>query len=339
MPKNYLEAGVNIDLASSLVGFVAEAAKLTFSGKVLGGIGSFAGLYQLGSGEDPDILVACTDGVGSKLKLAYDYGLFAGIGQDLVAMCLNDLLCCGARPLFFLDYLAVEKLDLASSKAILSSIIAACLESETALLGGETAELPGMLPVGGYELAGFAVGIVKKSELLAAERAQAGDVLIGLASSGLHSNGYSLVRNLIESKKIDYTSFVPELGSELITELLKPTRLYNRSVSPLFSKLHSIAHITGGGILENLPRAFDPEKLTAEVYWDSWPKPKIFTWLQNLGALDLGDMKATFNMGLGLILVCPAENKDLILASLPEAYELGSLREKQAGDTDPVIFV
>ncbi|MDX1919473.1 MAG: phosphoribosylformylglycinamidine cyclo-ligase [Candidatus Caenarcaniphilales bacterium] len=328
--ESYLKSGVNIDEADSFVSELSKHAAKTFNNNVINGLGGFAGLFRLPQGLSNPVLVACTDGVGSKLKLAYENKKLENIGQDLVAMCLNDLLCSGAKPLFFLDYLATAKLDKEEALAIAKSIVKACQENDTVLLGGETAELPGMLPPKGYELAGFSVGIVEEEKILQANNCSEGDILLALPSSGLHSNGYSLVRSIIENNSLDLASNHGIFKSSLLYEVLLPTKIYTKAVNGILDKVNAIAHITGGGLYENLPRVF-PKSLKAFINKDSWQVPAIFTFLQKHGNVDEQEMFRVFNMGIGLVLFVSKSNKDIVtthLKSLNEDYyELGYLEK------------
>jgi phosphoribosylformylglycinamidine cyclo-ligase len=317
----YSQSGVNLSAARQVVELLSPLAARTRDEHTLTGVGGFAGLMQVPSGYRQPVLAACADGVGSKLQLACELTELSGIGQDLVAMCINDLLCAGAQPWFFLDYLATAKLDPESAGEVLASIAEACRSAEVVLLGGETAEMPGVVPPDSYELAGFAVGICERERLFDPVACRPGDVLLGIASNGLHSNGYSLVRSLLR----------PEQRRQMVAELLAPTRLYWPELRPVLRlagrELRGLAHITGGGILENLPRVLPPG-LGARVVPGRWPCPAIFENLSELGKLEHEDTFGTFNMGLGMIAVVARESAEAVREEFPEdTYEVGELVE------------
>ncbi|MDJ0625368.1 MAG: phosphoribosylformylglycinamidine cyclo-ligase [Candidatus Caenarcaniphilales bacterium] len=336
----YQQSGVNLQDADSLVKDIGSSAKATFNKNTLTSIGGFAGLYKLPEGYKKPVLVGCTDGVGSKLKIAYENNSLEHIGQDLVAMCVNDLLCVGARPLYFLDYLATEKLDKETSLKIINSIARACKESNMALLGGETAELPGMLQKNAYELAGFCNGVVEEEKILNPENTEAGDILLGLPSSGLHSNGYSLVRYIIEKQNLDLEKNY-NLDNSLIDELLRPTEIYVSTILPIIEKIKSLAHITGGGIEGNLPRAISKD-LYASVNKSSWIIHKIFDFLQKEGGVAVEEMYKVFNMGLGMILVVSPFDKDTVCDYFKQNnkkyFEIGHLKTRTSVDKNAVVF-
>jgi phosphoribosylformylglycinamidine cyclo-ligase len=303
---SYRDAGVDLE--------AARAHTTNIASFVRGGVTGFAGALELPPMRN-GLLVACTDGIGTKLLLARDAGLLDGLGQDLVAMCVNDLICCGARPLGFLDYLAVSKLDPDEARVLVGSIARACEAVDCALLGGETAELPGLYQPGHFDLAGFAVGIVEREELLGPERVVAGDLVIGIPSSGVHSNGFSLVRALIADGALECPAEV----------LLEPTRLYVRDVLGLLAAgipVHAVAHITGGGLPENLPRAL-PETLEAVIQTGSWPMPRALQAILDSGRVGEADAWDTFNMGIGLCLVAPEQAREAIVARIPDAVVIG----------------
>jgi phosphoribosylformylglycinamidine cyclo-ligase len=312
----YKDAGVDIDAGEALVARIAPAARATRRPGAEADLGGFGGLFDLAaSGFKDPILVAATDGVGTKLKIAIETGLYDGLGQDLVAMCVNDIVVQGAEPLFFLDYYATGKLEVEGAARVVESIARACRESGCALIGGETAEMPGLYKKGDFDLAGFAVGAVERGNILPKTgEMQAGDVLIGVASSGLHSNGFSLVRKVVEAGGLGWDAVAPFTPRKLGEALLVPTRLYVKSA---LAALHAgnakdggikgFAHITGGGITENLPRAL-PENLDAEVMLESWTPPSVFGWLAKAGGIPASEMLRTFNCGIGLVAVV-AENK------------------------------
>ncbi len=308
----YKDSGVDIDAGNESVRLIKNFVRATYREEVLGDIGGFGGLFALKKYDEP-ILVSGTDGVGTKLKIAFMLDKHDTIGQDAVAMCVNDILVCGAEPLFFLDYLAVGKLNPAQVAEIVKGVAAACKESGCALIGGETAEMSGFYPAGEYDIAGFAVGVVEKKSLITSARVKVGDVLIGLPSSGLHSNGFSLVRKIV-FERMKFTGdekFSDEktLGAELLT----PTKLYPKIILPLIKKfgekIHGLVHVTGGGFYDNIPRAL-PEGLGATIDADSWRVPKIFKLLQEWGNVPRREMFRTFNCGIGMILIVDAEIAD-----------------------------
>ncbi len=302
----YADAGVDIDAGNTLVERIKPAAKRTARSGVMAGLGGFGALFDLKAAgfEDP-ILVGATDGVGTKLRIAIDTGYVDGVGIDLVAMCVNDLVCQGAEPLFFLDYFATGKIDLDQATRIIEGIAKGCELSGCALIGGETAEMPGMYPAGDFDLAGFSVGAMERGADLPADVAE-GDVVLGLASNGVHSNGYSLVRKIVERAGLGWDAACPFGEGTLGEVLLAPTALYvTGAVSVLRSQpgaLHALAHITGGGLTENLPRVL-PDGLGAAIDLDSWTLPPVFDWLSREGGLDGFEMLKTFNCGIGMVAV------------------------------------
>ena len=326
----YRDAGVDIDAGNYSVKLIKDSVKATYRPEVLGDLGGFGGLFALNTGKYKEpVLVSGTDGVGTKLRLAFMLDKHDTIGQDAVAMCVNDILVQGAEPLYFLDYLAVGKLDPEQVAAVVKGVANACKESGCALIGGETAEMSGFYPVGEYDIAGFAVGVVDKSKIITAEKVQSDDVLLALPSSGVHSNGYSLVRKICFDKMgFKGDEYIDELGKTIGEELLTPTRLYPKSCLPLIEKydIHGMVHITGGGFYENIPRAL-PESLGAEIDANSWQVPPIFTLLQKWGNVDWKEMYRTFNMGIGMVLIVSAADAEAIkqdLAAKNEAvFEIG----------------
>jgi len=309
MPENltYKDAGVDIDAGEELVARIAPAARATRRSGADADLGGFGGLFDIkAAGFKDPVLVAATDGVGTKLKIAIDTGLFDGIGQDLVAMCVNDIVVQGAEPLFFLDYYASAKLDVDAAARVIQGIARACKESGCALIGGETAEMPGLYAKGDFDLAGFSVGAVERGHVLprTAEMV-AGDVLIGVASSGVHSNGYSLVRKVVEKSGLTWDAEAPFApGKKLGEALLTPTRLYVRSALEALrvGGVKGFAHITGGGITENLPRAL-PEGMDAQVDLDSWTPSPVFGWMARSAGIEAPEMLRTFNCGIGMVAV------------------------------------
>ncbi|GAB5436635.1 phosphoribosylformylglycinamidine cyclo-ligase [Falsiruegeria mediterranea] len=318
----YAEAGVDIDAGNALVDRIKPAAKRTNRSGVMSGLGGFGALFDLkDAGYSDPILVGATDGVGTKLRIAIDTGVVGGVGIDLVAMCVNDLVCQGAEPLFFLDYFATGKLETETAARIIEGIAEGCVRSNCALIGGETAEMPGMYPEGDFDLAGFSVGAMERGTTLPAGVAE-GDVLLGLASDGVHSNGYSLVRKLVEVSGLTWDSDCP-FGEGTVGEvLLTPTRLYVKSVLDAIRAggVHALAHITGGGLTENLPRVL-PDDMGAEIDLNAWDLPPVFKWMAETGGIVESEMLKTFNCGIGMIVVCDAEQADALTALLGEAGE------------------
>jgi len=317
----YAKAGVNIETGNELVESIKASVNATHDRRVLGGIGGFAGLFQLGSKYKNPILVGCTDGVGTKVALSQAHNKTHLIGQDLVAMCVNDMVTCGADPLFFLDYFAASKLDPKSTAQIVKGIAKACMKSNCALLGGETAEMPGHYAKNNFDLAGFSVGVVEKKELIDGKGIKPGHVLLGIESSGPHSNGYSLIRAILKKHK------APD---SIMRTLLKPTHLYPAPVLELIKKINvkGMAHITGGGLTENIPRILKKD-LIANVELSTWKFPKAFLWLQEKGKISTEDMLRIFNCGIGM--VCILNKKEVskaqkILSSYKlRSFEIGSI--------------
>ncbi len=318
----YAQAGVDIDAGNALVERIKPAAAATKRPGVMSGLGGFGALFDLkAAGYVDPILVAATDGVGTKLKIAIDTGEFDTIGIDLVAMCVNDLVCQGAEPLFFLDYFATGKLEVEAAARIVEGIAAGCAASGCALIGGETAEMPGLYAPGDFDLAGFAVGAMERGRALP-DGVVAGDVLLGLASDGVHSNGYSLVRRIVERTGLGWDAPAPFAQASLGQALLTPTRLY---VKPALAAIglggvHALAHITGGGLTENLPRVL-PEGLGAEIDLGSWALSPVFKWLMAEGGLAQAEMLKTFNSGIGMVLVVAADHANVVAQALEEAGE------------------
>lgn len=321
---SYKDAGVDIDAGEALVSRIKSVAKATSRPEVMGGLGGFGALCRIPAGYKSPLLVSGTDGVGTKLKLALQLNRHETIGQDLVAMCVNDLLVCGAEPLFFLDYYATGKLDVDTAATVISGIGDGCQLANCALIGGETAEMPGMYQDEDYDLAGFCVGVVEESEVITGDNVQQGDVLIALASSGAHSNGYSLIRKVIEVTGTDVAS--EKLGERSLADaLMAPTRIYVKSVNALQKSLgnaniHAMAHITGGGLTENLPRVL-PENLAAQIDTSSWVLPEVFQWLQKGGNIGTLEMYRTFNCGVGFILVIPVDKAEQAMSELSASGE------------------
>ncbi|SEO88464.1 phosphoribosylformylglycinamidine cyclo-ligase [Salinihabitans flavidus] len=318
----YADAGVDIDAGNALVDRIKPAAKRTDRPGVMAGLGGFGALFDLkAAGYVDPVLVAATDGVGTKLRIAIDTGNLDGVGIDLVAMCVNDLVCQGAEPLFFLDYFATGKLEPENAARIIEGIAEGCAQSGCALIGGETAEMPGMYEAGDFDLAGFAVGAMERGAALPAEVAE-GDVLLGLASNGVHSNGYSLVRKLVEVSGLGWDDTCPFDKGPLGAALLTPTRLYVRQALSAVRAggVHALAHITGGGLTENLPRVL-PDGLGAEVDLASWTLPPVFRWLAETGGLAETELLKTFNSGIGMVLAVDEDRAEALEGLLVEAGE------------------
>src|SRR3954454_22016152 len=336
----YAKAGVSIAAGNALVKAIAPLAKATARPGADASLGGFGGFFDLkAAGYRDPLLVAANDGVGTKLKLAIDSGRHDGVGIDLVAMCVNDLIVQGAEPLFFLDYFATGRLEAGIAERVIASIAAGCLEAGCALIGGETAEMPGMYQEGDYDLAGFCVGAVERDEALTGSRVAEGDVILGLASSGVHSTGFSLVRRLAADKgwKLDRPAlFDPDVL--LIEALLAPTRIYVKSLLPLVrsGKVRAMAHITGGGLLENIPRVL-PEGLHARVDADAWPQPRLMAFLQAQGHIEPEEMARTFNCGVGMaVIVSPEDVRDIteaLEAGGETVFNIGSVLAGEKGCT------
>jgi phosphoribosylformylglycinamidine cyclo-ligase len=326
---DYKQAGVDIEAGNEVVRRIKALARSTFTRGVLSELGSFGGLFRLNDrGVSDPVLVSSADGVGTKLRLAFMTGVHSSIGRDLVNHCVNDILVQGAEPLFFFDYLATGRLDPDVAVQIVEGLAAACRENGCALLGGETAEMPGFYADGEYDVAGFIVGVVERERLIDGRSIAAGDTLIGVPSSGLHTNGYSLARRIsFEVAGLRHDSYVPELGSTVGEALLVPHRSYLPVVWPLLrgGAIKGMAHITGGGITDNLPRIL-PEGVHAEIDRRAWTVPPVFRWLQSRGSVPTDDMLRTFNMGIGLIIVCAVEAAQGVLESLAAADERGACR-------------
>jgi phosphoribosylformylglycinamidine cyclo-ligase len=324
-PGLYSQSGVDIDAGNEAVRRIKALARGTYTKGVLSGVGSFGGLFKLDPSVSNPVLVASADGVGTKLKVAFMAGVHESIGVDLVNHCVNDILVQGATPLFFLDYLATGRLAPAIAEEIVRGIAHACRENGCALLGGETAEMPGFYGDGEYDVAGFIVGVVPEARIVDGRAVVAGDVLVALPSSGLHTNGYSLARRIaFDHLGLGVDAHVPELGETIGAALLRPHRSYLKVVAPLLERgwIKGMAHITGGGITENLPRTL-PDGLTFSLDRGSWTVPPIFTWLQHAGRVPDAEMFRAFNMGVGLILVCDEDGARHALAALAASGERG----------------
>jgi len=339
-PYTYADAGVSISAGNALVRAIAPLAKATRRPGADADLGGFGGFFDLkAAGFTDPLLVAANDGVGTKLKLAIESGRHAGVGIDLVAMCVNDLIVQGAEPLFFLDYYATGKLDNDVATAVVASIAEGCKQAGCALIGGETAEMPGMYADADYDLAGFCVGAVERDQVLTADKVAAGDIILGLASSGVHSNGFSLVRRLAADKgwKLGRPAlFDPEVL--LIDALMAPTRIYVKSLLPEIRKgrIHALAHITGGGLLENIPRIL-PAHLHAHVDADAWPLPRLMAFLQAQGQIEPEELARTFNCGIGMAVVVAPDDADAVTAALTAAgetvYRIGRIADGAKGCT------
>jgi len=341
---SYKDAGVDIDAGDALVQRIKSVAKATSRPEVVGGLGGFGALCRIPAGYTSPLLVSGTDGVGTKLKLALQLNRHDTIGIDLVAMCVNDLLVCGAEPLFFLDYYATGKLDVDVAATVVTGIGEGCKLSNCALIGGETAEMPGMYQDDDYDLAGFCVGVVEESEVITGENVAEGDVLIALASSGAHSNGYSLVRKVIEVSGVDVTTSDEQLDGQPIQDaLMAPTRIYVKAIKALqdslgSSALHAMSHITGGGLTDNLPRVL-PDDLAASIDTSSWQFSELFTWLQTQGNIEQSEMYRTFNCGVGFVIVVPKDKAETAIKTLTDAgenaWQLGEMVKREA---DAVVY-
>ncbi len=308
-PLSYKDAGVDIDAGNQLIDRIKPHAARTKRNGVVDGLGGFGALFEIPEHYQSPMLVSGTDGVGTKLKLALEMNKHDTIGIDLVAMCVNDLIVQGAEPLFFLDYYATGKLDIETAESVIKGIADGCLQSGAALIGGETAEMPGMYNADDYDLAGFCVGVVEKAKVINGEKVKAGDTLIGLASSGPHSNGYSLIRKVIDVSGADLSAAFD--GATLGDKLLAPTQIYVKPLLALHEKIsmHALAHITGGGLLENLPRVM-PDNTQANIDASSWSTPAIFDWLQSNGNISDEEMYRTFNCGIGMVVVVDSKDVD-----------------------------
>jgi phosphoribosylformylglycinamidine cyclo-ligase len=338
---SYRDAGVDIDAGDALVEAIKPFAKRTMREGVLAGIGGFGALFEVSKKYREPVLVSGTDGVGTKLKLAFHLNRHDTVGIDLVAMSVNDILVQGAEPLFFLDYFACGRLDVASATDVIKGIAAGCEQAGCALIGGETAEMPSMYPDGEYDLAGFAVGAVEKSKIIDGKKIRPGDVVLGLASSGAHSNGYSLVRKIIEVAKPDLHADFH--GRPLADVLLAPTRIYVKPLLALMEKIdvHGMVHITGGGLVENIPRVLQPN-LTAVLHKDTWTLPPLFQWLQQHGGVADDEMHRVFNCGIGMTVIVSAANADQAEVELKRlgetVYRIGEIRERTEGEAQTLVI-
>ena len=343
MSEAYKAAGVDVEAGYKSVSLMKEHVKKTFTDGVLSNIGGFGGLFQIGTDYKEPVLVSGTDGVGTKLRVAFLMDKHDTVGQDCVAMCVNDIACSGAKPLFFLDYLAVGKNVPEKIADIVSGVANGCIKAGAALIGGETAEMPGFYEIDEYDMAGFAVGIVDKDKIIDGSKTETGDVLVGIASSGIHSNGYSLVRKVFnldaENAKEILSETLPELGIPLGEELLKPTKIYVRPLLGAIEKfdIHAVSHITGGGFFENIPRML-PEGMSAKINKGTWDIPAIFPLMQEKAALSERDMYNTFNMGIGLVIAVPAQDAKDVVNYFNEVGEKAYIIGEVVSGTDGVIL-
>lgn len=335
----YRASGVDIDEGNRAVNLIKDKIKGTYDKNVIGDLGNFSGLYSLKDfiNMDEPVLLSSTDGVGTKLKLAQMMDIHNTVGIDLVAMCVNDLICQGAKPLFFLDYIATGKLIPEKIDDIVSGIVEGCKMAECALIGGETAEMPGMYSEDDYDLAGFSVGIADKSKIISGQDVNSGDTLIGISSSGIHSNGYSFIRKIfLEEYKYELTDYIEELEMTLGEALLIPTKIYVKLVMDLIKKyeLKAIAHITGGGVIENIPRVI-PNGLGIDIDKNSWEKPAIFKMIEKFNAIDEVELHKSFNMGIGLAIVVESDKAEEIVNYLngneKQAYIIGKVVDTHEG--------
>jgi len=338
---SYRDAGVDIDAGDALVEAIKPFARKTMRDGVLAGIGGFGALFEIGKKYREPVLVSGTDGVGTKLKLAFELNRHDTVGIDLVAMSVNDILVQGAEPLFFLDYFACGKLDVPTATDVIKGIAAGCEQAGCALIGGETAEMPGMYPDGEYDLAGFAVGAVEKSRIIDGRKIVPGDVVLGLASSGIHSNGFSLVRKILSVAKPDINADFH--GRPLADVLMAPTRIYVKPLLALMEKIdvHGMVHITGGGLVENIPRVLQPD-LTAELQREGWTMPPLFSWLQQHGGVADAEMHRVFNCGIGMAVIVARDDADAAIAQLSAAGEsvsrIGQIRARQGDEAQTIVL-
>lgn len=339
-PLTYKDAGVDIQAGDDLVEAIKPLAKRTLRPGVLAGIGGFGALFEIPKGYTEPVLVSGTDGVGTKLRLAFEWDIHNTVGIDLVAMSANDILVQGAEPLYFLDYFACGKLDVKTAASVVGGIALGCEQAGCALIGGETAEMPGMYPDGEYDLAGFAVGVVEKAEIIDGSKVGQGDAVIGLASNGVHSNGFSLVRKILERAQPDLSQ--PCDGMTLREAIMAPTRMYVKPILQLIKQVpvHALAHITGGGLVENIPRVL-PNHLTVELNRAAWPETELFQWLQTQGQVPFDEMNRVFNCGIGMVVVVPAAQAQAALDALKAvgetAYAIGFVRERAEGEAQTIV--
>ncbi len=337
---SYKDAGVDIDAGNALVEKIKSAVKRTTRPEVMGGLGGFGAVCQIPSGYKEPVLISGTDGVGTKLRLAIDLKKHDTVGIDLVAMCVNDLLVLGAEPLYFLDYYATGKLDVQVAADVVAGIAEGCVQSGCALVGGETAEMPGMYHAGDYDIAGFCTGVAEKADLITGDNVAAGDQLIALASSGPHSNGFSLIRKVLEVNNTDTAELLGERS--IADHLLEPTKIYVKSTLAMLKevKAHALSHITGGGFWENIPRVL-PANTKAVINGNSWQWPEIFNWLQQKGNITTHEMYRTFNCGVGLMIVVPADklaqSLEILTSHGETAWHLGEIQAATSDEEQVVI--
>ena len=337
----YKDSGVDIEAGNNLIDKIKPYAKSTFRKEVLGGLGGFGSMFEMPSHIDNPVLVSGTDGVGTKLKLAFELNDHDTIGQDLVAMCVNDIIVQGAEPLFFLDYFACGKLNTEIAEKVIKGISDGCKLARCSLVGGETAEMPGMYQGDEYDLAGFCVGAVDKQKIIDGKNVDEGNILLGISSSGAHSNGYSLIRKILSEKKINLDL---KLGSESIGEaLIKPTKIYTQSILEVLKteRINAMAHITGGGLSENIPRVL-PKDLKAVIYKNSWEMPRLFNWIKSEANINDGELFKTFNCGIGMVLIVKKELKERVITSLRNSkenvFEIGKIIKKDTNDAQIQIL-
>jgi phosphoribosylformylglycinamidine cyclo-ligase len=340
----YEKAGVNVKAGYDAVKRMKAHANKTKIPGVLDGLGSFGGLFELPKGYIEPVLVSGTDSVGSKVQIAFEMDIHNTIGIDCVAMCVNDIICMGAKPLFFLDYIGIGGLDPQKAEQIVEGVSEGCIQAGCALIGGETCEMPDIYKPGEYDLVGFATGVVEKSRIITGESIEAGDTIIGIASSGMHSNGFTLVRRLAELHTVAYKDHIDELGTTLGAELLTPTKMYAKLIESLTVNFNikGMANITGGGWVENIPRMFTTKNLKIQAYKENAPIPQIFKLIQKWGNVDEIEMYSTFNMGIGFVLCIDFTNADSIIAAINEtgeqAYKIGTVKTRAKGEQDIVII-
>ncbi len=332
--ETYAKAGVDIDIADKIKEFIGKHARSTLRPEVLSGVGFFGGLFEFKGYKEP-VLVSSVDGVGTKLKIASALGKYDTVGIDIVNHCVNDIFTCGAEPLFFLDYIAMGKLVPEKAEAIVQGLVQACRDVGCALIGGETAEMPGLYRGKDYDLVGFIIGVVEKEKIVMGKAITTGDAIIGLPSSGLHTNGYSLVRKIFGETRAALDTYYPELGRTLGEELLEPHRCYYHQLKPLLPLIKGLAHITGGGLIGNVPRVL-PQGMTAQFHRGNWVIPPIFQLIQQRGNVDREEMYRVFNMGIGMVFICSPDNADQLTKALPEAHIVGEVI-KQRGQERVVI--
>ena len=335
IPHTYAAAGVNIDAADRAKELIKKKVRSTFRQEVLTDIGLFAGLFQLSSQYKEPVLVSSVDGVGTKLKLATALDKHDTVGIDLVNHCINDIFTCGAEPLFFLDYIALGKLVPELVESIINGLARACIDAGCSLIGGETAEMPGVYAVGDYDLAGFIVGVVERKKVINGRTIESGDAILALPSTGLHTNGYSLARRVFGTDRAKLETYYTELGRTLGEALLEPHRCYYPILKSSLPMVKGMAHITGGGIPGNLPRIF-PRGLAAQIDKSSWKAPAIFTLIQKRGSIEEKEMYRVFNMGVGMLVICAPSDVDKLLAAVPKSWVIGEM-VKQRGEERVII--